>query len=77
MHIIYGGIFGMMIFLKIRGDVNNDCLIDDSDVKKITELFSTAGLFCNGAAYYEPADVNSDKKIDLSDAKYLADYLFS
>ena len=63
--------------LNMRGDANNDCVLDISDVKKITDLYSTAGLFCNGQAYYEPADVNGDKLVDLSDAKYLADYLFN
>ncbi len=62
--------------LAIRGDANNDCRIDISDVVYINSHLFRGREFCNRDSYYEPADVNGDFKIDISDSRYLKVYLF-
>ncbi len=58
--------------LFIRGDANNDGILDVSDaVKGLLYLFDGQPLSCQDAA-----DVNDDGRVDISDSVYLLNYLF-
>ncbi|MEM7164385.1 MAG: SdrD B-like domain-containing protein [Planctomycetota bacterium] len=58
----------------VRGDSNDDGIVDVSDVVFVARWVAAAGV---PGGCYDAADTNNDVNVDLADAVFLAMYLFA